>query len=194
MRATPPWPRCGPSRSAPPPDNTVSWYLSRIRSILPAATRPAVLGLLGSRRCSSPGAGPSERGATATEGAAATDRRSPPPRRRPPPDRTAARPEARLGGGHGGPGTFVRVFHPEPVLARPRADLRRRAGRRPGRLVAMDEVEATVEVMRLAALIDGHTGVYPSRPASVSTRCGSTCSPTASTWSPPTIPSWSGHG
>jgi Peptidase family S41 len=57
--------------------------------------------------------------------------------------------------------TFMRVFHPDPFWRVSEAVFDAELAAAPGRLAAMDGVEATVEVMRLAALIDGHTGVYP---------------------------------
>ena len=59
-------------------------------------------------------------------------------------------------------GTFVRLIHPDPFWRVPEAEFDAELAAAPERLVAMAGDEAVVEVMRLAAMIDGHTGVYPS--------------------------------
>ncbi len=59
-------------------------------------------------------------------------------------------------------GTFVRLIHPEPFWRVPETEFDAELAAAPERLAAMAGDEAVVEVMRLAAMIDGHTGVYPS--------------------------------
>ncbi len=56
----------------------------------------------------------------------------------------------------------VRSIHPNPFWREPEADFDREVAAAPARLARMSPSDARVEVMRLAALIDGHTGVYPS--------------------------------
>ncbi len=106
------------------------------------------------------GCGPTEQGATGTVPDASTD-----PAATAAPTSTGATPgagpEARWAEDMETLATFVRVFHPDPFWRVPEAVFDAELAAAPGRLAAMDEVEATVEVMRLAALIDGHTGVYP---------------------------------
>jgi hypothetical protein len=55
----------------------------------------------------------------------------------------------------------VRRVHPNPFWREPEADFDAEVSAAPARLAAMSPEAAEAEVMRLAALIDGHTGVYP---------------------------------
>ena len=59
-------------------------------------------------------------------------------------------------------GTFMRLIHPDPFWRVGEAEFDAELAAAPARLATLERDDAVVEVMRLAALVDGHTGVYPA--------------------------------